>query len=148
MTVGYLGGTGCIRLPIRSDGDIPSYMHILRKEKGDDMTITVVQEELLKDSLIRSVIFTASSRDIGLVFRVTSICGTPTDQEITIKDGNPSRVVQLDDGRIGFHVRGISYITATAQSGEKFYKWISYANEKAVRKIDYGQPRCIFHRCS
>lgn len=109
----------------------------------------VVTDKKMSDELIKSIIASASARSLGLTIRVTCICGNITDSSARIKNTSPGVVCQKDDGRVGFHTDGVSYITSDEKSANLFYVWLEKANSLAAKGEEYDQPSegCTFHRC-
>lgn len=99
---------------------------------------------------IKGILTRAAKRELGLVIRVTSVCRRPlpSDQQVVIKNVEPSVVRCTEDGRIGFCVKGVSYITLNESHGTRFMDWIIEASQPSTKGHDYGQPKCHFDRCS
>lgn len=103
----------------------------------------------MRPELIKTLISNATERQHGLTLRLTNILGKTTEGEVVIRNAKPGVAVVKEDGRVGFNVNGASYMTANGESGNRFLTFLEEANEKGLKKIDYGQPRnCFFHRLS
>lgn len=99
--------------------------------------------------LCKTIISQASGRPSGLMLRIARVGRHTTKAIITIRETKPGLFVKKQDGRVGFHVNGNSYITIDGESGTKFMDWLESANKKVTKEEDYGHPEgCDFVRCN
>ena len=113
------------------------------------MATREIEVVTVSDSLVRSIMTTASGRDEGLVIQAMTVAkfGRSAKANVTIRN-SPCHVMQKLDDRVGFHVDGVSYISACRADGVSFLAWLHKANKAAASNEDYGQPDCLFRRAS
>lgn len=114
-------------------------------------TSEAIGQEVMSTELIKSIMGTASEREVGLVIKATTSVSLSTRVAhgiVSLKHVKVAFVARKDDGRFGFNVDGVSYMSRDALQGASFMNWLKRANELAIRKGDYGQPETVFRRCN
>jgi hypothetical protein len=103
---------------------------------------------VMTPELTKTIIATASERQVGMKICVTCANGRSINKVVTIRATKPGCVVVKADGRRGFNVNGESYLTENKGSGDRFLAWLKRAKAGAINGEDYGHPDgCDFWRC-